>query len=550
MININRLIFISALALSQCALAQSDAPLEIHGDFQTDFQTYKADSLIGAKEVPEKSGSNTYLNLTVSKGEFSSGVRMESYTPALQGFDARYKDTSMPYKFLSFKNDKVFVTVGNFYEQFGNALILRTYWDPNLGYDNSFNGVRVNVNPGKGIYIKSLVGKQRLYATQGDGMVRGVDGELSFNELLQFMENSETQLTIGGSFVSKYQKANHPLLNLPANVGAWAARANISHKAFTLLGEYAYKTNDPTANNVLTKGVSSYQNFKPGQALYVSSSYSVKDFGVTLSTKYIDNMDYRSDRGATGNDLMINYTPALTPQHVYSLAALYPYASQPNGEFCLQGDINYNIERGSWLGGKYGTKLWINFAQINGIQKTAVDNNYIGYESNLMTPNDTLNYYKNLNFEINKRITKDFKLIASYLYIQRNDAVLKLSDYHGMITSHVAVMDMSYKFLKKHTMRMELQHLWTQQDKGNWATVLLEYQTSAFFAALVDDYNYGNSDSSKQIHYLMGSVGYKKKTTRISAAYGKRRQGIICVGGVCRQVPASNGLALTVTTSF
>lgn len=261
-------------------------------------------------------------------------------------------------------------------------------------------------------------------------------------------------------------------------------------------------------------------------------------------------MDYRSDRGATGNDLMINYIPALTPQHIYSLAALYPYASQPNGEFCVQADLNYNLKKGTWLGGKYGTKIWINYAQINGIKKTPATNNYIGYQSELMIPNDTLNYYKNFNVEINKRISKDVKLIASYFFINRNDAVLKLSDYHGLIRSHVAVADISYKFLKKHTVRMEMQHLWTLQDKGNWTTALLEYQTSNFFAAIVDDYNYGNSVANKRIHYIMGTVGYKKNTTRISASYGKRRQGIICVGGVCRQVPASNGIALTVTTSF
>ncbi len=544
------LLFVFSFVFSALLLAQTDAPLEIHGDFQTDFQTYKADSLIGAKEVPEKSGSNSYLNLTLSKGEFSSGMRMESYTPALQGFDPRYKGTSIAHKYLSFKNDKVFVTVGNFYEQFGNALILRTYWDASLGYDNAFNGVRVNINPLKGLYIKSLVGKQRLYSEEGSGMVRGIDGEVFLNDLVNSWENSQTKVTLGGSFVSKYQEAIHPTLNLPANVGAWAARTNITRNSVTILGEYAYKTNDPNVNNILTRGTQSFQNFKPGQALYVSSSYSVKDFGVTLSTKWIDNMDYRSDRGASGNDLMINYTPALTPQHIYSLAALYPYASQPNGEFCLQGDINYNIKKETWLGGKYGTKIWVNYSQINAIKKTPVANSYLGYESQLMIPNDTLTYYKNFNVEVNKRISKDLKLIASYFFINRNDAVLKLSDYHGMITSHVGVADMSYKFLKKHTLRLEMQHLWTLQDNGNWATALLEYQTSDYFAALVDDYNYGNTDAAKQIHYLMATVGYKKKTTRIAASYGKRRQGIMCVGGVCRQVPASNGLAITVTTSF
>jgi len=32
--------------------------------------------------------------------------------------------------------------------------------------------------------------------------------------------------------------------------------------------------------------------------------------------------------------------------------------------------------------------------------------------------------------------------------------------------------------------------------------------------------------------------------------YGKQREGIFCVGGVCRNVPASNGVTLTITSSF
>ena len=33
-------------------------------------------------------------------------------------------------------------------------------------------------------------------------------------------------------------------------------------------------------------------------------------------------------------------------------------------------------------------------------------------------------------------------------------------------------------------------------------------------------------------------------------SYGKQREGIICVGGVCRQVPAANGFSVTITSSF
>ena len=93
--------------------------------------------------------------------------------------------------------------------------------------------------------------------------------------------------------------------------------------------------------------------------------------------------------------------------------------------------------------------------------------------------------------------------------------------------------------------------VYEKQDKGDWATVVAEYTWSPhWFLSIIDQYNYGNPDPSKRIHYLFGSAGYINGPHRLSLGYGKRREGIFCVGGVCRAVPASNGFELTFTSSF
>jgi hypothetical protein len=65
-----------------------------------------------------------------------------------------------------------------------------------------------------------------------------------------------------------------------------------------------------------------------------------------------------------------------------------------------------------------------------------------------------------------------------------------------------------------------------------------------------DMYNYGNDNADERFHYYNVSVVYVKSATRIALGYGRQRAGIFCVGGVCRYVPASNGLMLSVTSSF
>jgi hypothetical protein len=36
----------------------------------------------------------------------------------------------------------------------------------------------------------------------------------------------------------------------------------------------------------------------------------------------------------------------------------------------------------------------------------------------------------------------------------------------------------------------------------------------------------------------------------MAIGYGKKRAGIFCVGGVCKEVPSSNGFSLTISSSF
>ena len=59
-----------------------------------------------------------------------------------------------------------------------------------------------------------------------------------------------------------------------------------------------------------------------------------------------------------------------------------------------------------------------------------------------------------------------------------------------------------------------------------------------------------NDDEKKRFHYYNATVVYIKSATRIALGYGRQRAGIFCVGGVCRYVPASNGIMLSVTTGF
>ena len=111
--------------------------------------------------------------------------------------------------------------------------------------------------------------------------------------------------------------------------------------------------------------------------------------------------------------------------------------------------------------------------------------------------------------------------------------------------------ELSYKISDERSIRMEMQHLFTRQDQNSWAQGLIEYGAGEHWLLSVQDmYNYGNDIAAERFHYYNTSVVYIKNATRIQLGYGKQRAGIFCVGGVCRFVPASNGITLSITSSF
>ena len=539
---------------------------EVHGNFQLDAQYYTPDAKLNVTDSAIDGKilrMNAFTNVIYTYGNFSAGMRFEAYLPPLVGYDVQNQGAGVPYWYVNYKNDKLDITAGNFYEQFGNGMILRTYEEWTLGFDNSLRGIKVKFMPVKGITLKGVWGVQRnywdSYLGYTRGIVKGADADLYFNDMIPGMQDSKTKLTLGGSFVSDYQLGKSQTLiynsqiydiKLPENVGAFSGRENLTIGKFTLYSEYAHKINDPSAMNKYI--------YKDGNGLYSNLSFSQKGLGASVSVKMIDNMSYKSDRSVTSNQLSINYLPTLTKEHTYSLAAMYPDATQPNGEFGFQGNVVYNIPKNSKLGGKSGLTIDANYSQVNSNDSYPVNDTTpidepgtLGHKTHLFKMGNIV-YYQDFNVEVTKKFSKQWKGIFTYLNQTYNKNVIEgdVNEYPD-VYANIGVADVTYNITRRYSIRAELEGLWTRQDKGNWTAGLVEFTISPYwFFSVQDQWNYGNSDPGQRIHYFLVNAGYTYNTARISLSYGRQRAGLLCVGGVCRYVPAASGATLTITSSF
>ncbi len=582
------LVIISTIHVS--VFAQNADNSTLGGNFQVDVQSYTKDSLIGAQFVPEKLRSNSFMNINYTRGNFSAGIRYEAYMKEILGFSPNWGgkegNNGVAYRYARYTNDDYDITIGNFYEQFGNGMILRTYEERGLGLDNALDGVRAKVSMVKGLQLTGVFGKQRSFFSLGPGIVRGIDGELNVDDFLKnFSEQASImpsgwQLRFGGGIVSKYEQDLDPTYNLPENVLSYSSRMTLLAGGLAFTAEYAHKINDPKGTNNNT--------FNEGKALYINGSYSEPGLGVSISLKSIDNMDFRSSRRSQLTDLVLNFLPAVTKQYTSRLLTLYPYSTQPNGEIGIQADVLYSFSKGSFLGGKYGTTINLNYSRVHAIDttKNVYDTNTVNgkllsegnlYSTKFLSFGKQL-FFEDFNIEVQKKWSKEFKTNFGFMRQYYLKELIEVAPGTGAILSNVFTSEFIYSFNATHTIRFEFQHMSADHrsidslgvdqpreldslgktihpkldnNNGNWIYALAEYTIApAWFISVFNEYNYGNEDPDRRLNYLSGNIIYVKDALRISMGYGRVRGGILCVGGVCRPVPASNGFSLSISSTF
>ena len=497
-------------------------PISLHGSIQSDVLLPQNDDAIGA----EKTGdvlTNTYVDLQLQSRYVDAGVRMEYLEHPLPGFEHDFEGWGVPHFWVKGRLGCAELTAGTFYEQFGSGLILRTYEERSLGIDNSLLGGRLVLKPTKGVTIKALSGRQRRYWSWNKSLVSGADAEVSLNEWLPSLAKSGTELMLGASWVNKYEKeedifadATHKY-NLPEFVNAWDVRATLNKGPWSVLAEYAQKSQDPSFDN----GYS----YERGSAALFSGSYSKKGLSLLLQVKRSENMSFRSKRSMIGTSSFINHLPAFTQDHTYALAALYPYATQlAGGEWAWQAEGGYNFKRKSALGGKYGMNVKVNFSHVRW---------------------EGVTFYQDLDVQLSRKLSKDFKLTLMYMNQRYNKTVVEGEG--GMVNSNIFIADGKCQFSPKVTLRAEVQYLATADDQGDWAYGLAELSLAPHWMLSASDmYNVGDT----HVHYYQGGVAYSIGAHRLQLGYGRTRAGYNCSGGVCRYVPASKGVTLSYNYNF
>lgn len=548
----SRLIASALLSLAAVAANAFDVgDVAFHGSVQVDALFPQEDKAIETGAYDHKLLFNTYADMGLTSRYVDAGLRFEFMKWPMPGFEKDFAGWGVPNIYVKGKWKGIELTAGDFYEQFGSGFILRTYEERSLGIDNSLRGGRLKVNSVNGLRLTVLGGVQRRYWDWfKHSQIYGADAEIYIEDWSKALRDRGASWMIGGSYVLKHQNdedlgipGTDFRLNFPKCVSAFDVRSRFNKGRFSVLGEFAWKGQDPSYDNSYTYGT--------GTAYMLSGSYSKTGLSALIQVKRSENMAFRSQRSVSGTSAMVNNMPAFSYQHTYALASLYPYATQAApGEWAFQGSFAYTFKRKTALGGKYGTKIKVNASYIRGLDREAPANgigNSIwgtnGYKSSFFGMGDA--FYQDVNLQIEKKLTPALQMSFMYMNQLYNKTVVE--GHGGDIRSNIFVLEGKYKFNHRYTLRAELQYLTTRQDQKDWAYGLVEFTALPYLMFSASDmWNCGDTKT----HYYMFGVTGNYRSNRLMLSYGRTRAGFNCSGGVCRPVPAYHGFQIAYSYYF
>lgn len=569
------LVILNANVFSQTDENNSEkTKFNFFGGFESNSQWYTNDTERGISHPDDPFRSNNYLNFNLNYGKWTAGIQGEAYAPnALLNYNPKFNETNVATWYLNYKSSKLDVTAGYFYEQFGSGLLLRSWEDRSLGINNAIRGGKVTYTPNDYLLFTALYGKHRTGFDVSNGDIFGFNSDINLFKLLK-VEGAD--LSTGFSYVGRTEKTDVVDPNFDQLTNAFAGRINFSKNNFYLFTEYNYKSDDAVLYNLNINN----DFVKPGSALLLNFGYSKKGFGMDVNLRRSENMSFYSDRvpesytetsstSINYNDKILNFVPSLTKQHHFNLANIYVYPAQAQvlialetgvakaGEIGGQIDLFYEFKKESALGGKYGTKIALNYSNWNNLKADYVldpadyKTNFFGFGEK---------YFSDFNFEVTKKVSS--RAIYNFAYINQyyNNRLVNGSA-RVIVKTNIVAVEGDYKFSKGKAAKIALEHMWADTDRGNWTAILLEYNLNTKFSVFASDmYNYGykhdpailidDVTDSFEIHFYNFGGAYKKGSARIAINYGRQRGGLVCAGGVCRIVPPSTGLGITLTKSF
>lgn len=514
----------------------------VSGDIMLNQDFYRCDSAIGAYGTPHydnlKSSTDSWISLNYNNQDWRlrAGMRVDLFLNSnLHNPGTPYTKAGLGRWFIEKDIKDLEISAGYLYDQIGSGIIFRSYEDRALGIDNAILGGRLKYNIKDKVTIKAIGGLQKNRFELYNPVIKAIslDGYFNLKDKVTLSPGlgamnrtlDQKSMDIVVSTIESYDTTQRFVPHY--NVYAFTTYNTLTYKGFSWYIEGVLKTQEAIRGEDGSTLVD-----RSGNVIYTSLAYSKKfkkwSLGMSGQFKRTQDFTLRTSPNESLLNGMLNFIPPTSRQNSLRLPARYNAATQDLQETAISFDFTVTPVKGYSFNGSYSE-----------IRDNAFKEHYF------------TEYY--LDFNIKK--FKKVKAMLGFQYINYNQEFYT-KEGPDQVLSYTPFAEISYKISKKSNLRMELQYQVAANDYGHWAYGLLEYSLSPWWTISVSDMwnvkpNLNRDDRpDKPLHYYNFYTSFTYQRHRLSLAYVRQVEGIVCTGGVCRYEPAFSGFRIGLTSSF
>jgi Family of unknown function (DUF6029) len=539
LLNLFALLFLAQNIEAQTVTTPTEtSPLS--GSLQANGNFFIRDSAIGAANIPQYDrqlvGADAWLNLNYNRGGYDIGVRFDVYQNSqLLNPRESYSASGIGRFYVKKRVDKLSIYAGYIYDQVGSGIIFRSYEDRPLGIDNALVGLNLDYQITDNWHAKVFTGRQKRQFDFYKSTINGLNtegffsvGKLNFAPGFGIVhrtldDETTTQLV---SAIATYSKADS--IGAKYNAFALTAYNTLTLGQWTWYIEAAYKTPeavfDPNAEKFNRDGSLTQGKFtsRYGSVIYSNLGFVTEGVGITLEAKRTDGFSFRTTPFAQLNRGILNFLPPMSRQNSYRLTTRYVPATQELGEQALQLDV-----------------------KLSPSEKLNIDVNV----SNISTLKN-VQLYREIYASV--LLKKDaYEWVLGIQHQTYNQQIYEVKPNVENVKTITPFVEFRRKLSSTKSLKIETQYMATKQDYGSWWNGLVELSIAPKWSFSVSDmWNIKPKKTANALHYPSVSVAFSQDANRISIAYVKQVEGVVCTGGICRVEPAFSGVRVGVMSAF
>ena len=537
---------------------------QFSGNLLMTYQKYIRDDSIGAntKVYKENTASaDAWLFMQYRIKGYSFILRYDAFnnSPLLDPQDA-YTNHGIGFWQINKSVDKLDITMGSFYDQFGTGILFRAYEQRQIGIDYAIQGMRLKYNINDKWAIKGFAGNQKGNIKNRFGYANQVISGLNVEGNLDLGKDSKYgALQVGASGVNRTLD-RETMDRLVGTINTYDL-ADRFYPKYNVYGGNAYFTYTKdnfswtVEGNVKSKEAiledDSKFRLKGGKVLYTSMSWGKGGWnlgkqkasvGLNIQARHVDHFSFRTAPTENLLNGLVSYLPSMTRQNTYRLLSRYNAPGQAMGEDGIQGEIEFKPRK--------GTQIFFNGSYV----QTLASNGKLNKATGVM---EAEKLFSENYIEVVQKIGKHDKLKLGVQRIVYNQTRYESEPEYVPVKTFTPFGEWLHTMNQGKSLRVEWQYLNTKNDQGSFANLMIEMFVNKNLSIAVADmvnvvpHRYERMIiADKVLHYPTFFIGYTEKNTVFTLAFLKQQQGVNCSGGICREEPAFSGVRFTVSSNF